>query len=306
MTFYEKFRSFLIKKYGLEITNALLEKDRLHLKQGKADEVYWNHSSVVQQKVCDLLTASDLQKDRLKEEWAFDFPGWIGDLSEPNNNCYRRKIMVIGMEPHIESRYFQVAFGLRDLHAERKGELVEHSNGKLWTNLHRLFKGNSRYTDDFLRSLYVTDLCHFAPKGEANLINRIKEESHGMSWAIIREKIALAFLPREIELVDPCCIVSQGKDVTDLVDNEILKKMSNGDIEKHQSNEDGEKFETAIPNGYRHLPFFTKYRIEGKNIYHIGLPHITSGNTNGFWSMNRQVVEELGEELRDFIGGDCD
>lgn len=264
--------SILLKdKYGDEIYNSLVEgKESLRLKKGYKDEVYKNQ---LENKVINKFDISPNIKN-----WAFDFPGWIGDL---NNKTKRRnkEIMVIGLEPHISDHSFQVTYGLRETMKNEFDEIGFGNNQRLWNNLFDLFNSNSKELDKkFLSRFYITDLCHFAPRGNANLIKQIP------TWKKIREKIALNFLPKEIDLLQPKYIVSHGLVACHIIDNKILKKKGIP-LNWKSPKELNEKFNTRLKN----LPFLSQYEINGKLLYHVGLPHLASGQTHNFWKDKKRV-----------------
>ena len=185
MTNETEFREFLEKIYGKHITNVLLEKDYLTLKKGDAEKLYHGDLEKNKCQVVDLLHKLNHTEDFIKQnEWAFDFPGWIGTLDLSQDNV--KDILVIGMEPHIGNgqRTAQVTYGLRET---ADNEFSDLDNVWLLNNLKNIFTENSEYyplekfkknpiAKEFLNRIYITDMSPFAIKGSANQMykNEIK------------------------------------------------------------------------------------------------------------------------------------
>jgi hypothetical protein len=159
--------------------------------------------------------------------------------------------MVIGLEPHIERYDFQVTYGLSDktpesekrfsISEDKKRILCKDDSDTIWTNVFKLiasdeikrkvFEENDiKSLDQFLENFYITDLCHFAPQGNAKLIKNIK------NWSKIREVTAKKFLKEEINIINPKIIITQGTYVFDLlikileIDEHITYTLEKGKI----------------------------------------------------------------------------
>lgn len=273
----------LQEKYGEEIYYSLVDgTKKLKLKKGANYELYKDN---LEKQIIERFIVPITRTKEDKKEWAFDFPGWIGAL-ENKGKDNNKEIFVIGLEPHISESSFQVTYGLRETKENEFDEICFGNNKKLWKNLFDLFNSESTTIDKFfLNRFYITDLCHFAPRGNANLIREIP------NWEKIREEIALKYIPNEIDLLSPKFIVSQGLAVCDIIDNKILKKI--GKVLDWISPEElNRNFETR----YKNLPFLSKYEFKGKILYHIGLPHLASGNTNDFWK-NKEHIKFIKDQI---------
>ena len=196
------------------------------------------------------------------------------------------------MEPHIRDRYYQATYGLRETDDGIYGEIDEGGNKKLWNNLNALFGVTDDYKNyEFLSRFYVTDMSHFAVKGFAKLMRDVKE------WQKIRSDVAEKFLTREIKLIKPKYIISQGNDVADFIDNRILEK--NGKLVKIKTPRDFEQ--GLLPKRCTGSPMFKKFDIENRSLIHIRLPHLASGNGNYFWipaSHNAELRKKRLEGVR--------
>lgn len=271
-----RFIDFLEKKYGREITNKLVKDDCLH-----TDPVLEGGTDLVQDQVRAL-------KDRIglgfvadiDKGWAFDFPGWIGKFSP-------RKYMVIGMEPHIERYDFQITYGLSEYTPQKEKRfsidttrqsfvVCRDDSSIIWSNLFKLFadeetkaavlEGDMTALMNFLRQFYITDLCHFAPRGPAKRIREIPQ------WTKWRRHIAREFLPQDIELVNPEVIITQG--------NTVFGELARSLKPRITGEEKCGKIKIIFAE------------FEGVKI--ISIPHFGSELTNKtFWLRNLEVVKEI-------------
>jgi hypothetical protein len=295
----KEYLQFLKEKYGKHVTETLLMPEKLELQKGNASNMYTKgYLNQNKEKVRELIgkytrTESNIVSER---EWSFDFSGWIGKLDFSRDNV--KEVMVIGMEPHIGKRDFQVAYGLRETGNNEFGELDEYSsNTLLWKNLNGLFGDDEDYrSTEFLNRFYITDMCHFAEQGKANLVQKIE------GWKKIRETMAITFLKREIDFIKPKYIVSQGNDVANFIEYSFLDKV--GKLIDKKSTAD---FKTELPPQCANSPKFKKYEVNGRTIIHLRLPHLASGNGNYFWipaqKEKRKVrLEGLRKELLEFEG----
>lgn len=271
----KEYLQLLEEMYGKHITETLLKPDKLELQKGSANTLYTQgYLGLNVEKVRDLIEKYTPKNSHIVSgrEWAFDFSGWIGELDFSNDSV--KEIMVVGMEPHIGKRDFQAAYGLRETGNNEFGELDEYSpNTFLWKNLNGFFGQSEDYkSKEFLNRFYITDMCHFAEQGKANLVQKIK------GWSKVREAIAAIFLKREIELIKPKYIISQGNDVANFIEYKFLNKV--GQIIAKKSTSD---FRTELPPQCANSPKFKKYEVNGRTIVHLRLPHLASGNGNYFW-----------------------
>jgi hypothetical protein len=222
----EKFIHFLYKKYGKNITDKLTQENRLYAENIRVKNSSDQKLVVEHLKELVLTLGIDLEIEESSRFWAFDFPGWIGELDFQREHV--RKYMVIGLEPHIERFDFQITYGLSERtplnNAERfkirENNLIccEDDSDIIWTNLFNLFANDkvrkSVYEQkdiislmEFLNQFYITDLCHFAPQGKAKAIQSINK------WSSIRFDVAHHFIQDEIALINPEIVVTQGIEV---------------------------------------------------------------------------------------------
>lgn len=213
------------EKYGEEIYSELVndsqitaqnirdknEKDQLRVK---------NQLEIINDRL-------DLNLDIHNTNWAFDFSGWTGKLSNGNNHL--KKYMIIGLEPHVERYDFQVTYGLSDktpqglqrfeLDLDSEFEIKCNDDSSLiWSNLFKIMaddnqknellkRGNKQIMIDFLEQFYIVDLCHFAPQDKAKAIHDVKD------WSKIRFKVASHYLTQEINIIKPKVIITHGNGV---------------------------------------------------------------------------------------------
>ena len=249
-----------------------MNPNKLQLVNGNANQLYTK--GLLQKNKEKVKKLIPKYEEQLEENnWAFDFPGWIGELDF--SGTHTKEIMVLGMEPHIGKRDFQVTYGLRETGKDIFGELDEYlSNTRLWKNLYGLFGNESGYqSKEFLKKFYITDMSHFAVQGKASEMLSFKK------WRKIRAEVANIFLPREIELIRPKYIVSQGNDVADFIEYKVLDKLG-----KRIAKKATQDFTTLLPKQCKNSPTFKKYEIFNTEIIHLRLPHVGSPNGNYFWT----------------------
>lgn len=121
----------------------------------------------------------------------------------------------------------------------------------------------------FINQFYITDLCHFAPQGNANLINNVSK------WSKIRESVAKEFIKNEIEIINPKIILAQGTDVFN-----TLKKLL--EIDKYIT--------YSLGNGSVRVAQFGNIKI-------IGLPHIGSMMIHRTFCINN--IENVKKKLEE-------
>lgn len=264
-------KSFLERKFGNKIVETLydtdqttIDKSMLHLTKEESQEIVFGFND--DQEI--------IQESIIKEhEWAFDFPGYTGSFST-------RKYMVIGLEPHINQHNFQKTYDIDimkssyDADGKKNTATMEYplpgNSKKLWRRLIDLAGKQPVNSKEewlqFVSQFYITDLCHFAPKGQANLISGIK------TWSEIRAKIARKFLPEEIALVKPDVIITHGG-VAAVTVGQILGTFdSAGKLPQSCRSQDG-------------------------SVRHISVGHLASGASNGWWKEHEEKVKEEFRQL---------
>jgi hypothetical protein len=276
--------NFFQDKYGKEICDKLLKNNQL-LPENIKDKNCEDQSHV--KKHIEIIKDDLKLETKLKvneTNWAFDFSGWLGKL-ENNNNL--KKYMIVGLEPHVERYDFQVTYGLSDKTPqgnqrfsiggiEDEGVInCKDDSSVIWTNLFKIMASDEQINDvfknknekvmiDFLNQFYITDLCHFAPQDKANAINDIKD------WKKIRRKVALHFLKREIELVKPEIIITQGNGVFSELKSILKFNVSNSYPLSFGKNNWSVKTGQCKEN---------KYKV-------LSIPHFGSALTNKIFYMN--------------------
>lgn len=292
----KKFRDLMNTKFGESITNSMLESSKLKLIKGHSDEVYKNdYSKENIAKVIALIPeVYELKELIRKKNWAFDFPGWIGELNFEKSSV--KEILIIGMEPHIGGRYYQATYGLRETSENAFGELDEFKpNSMLWKNISELFnQKNGYHNPKFLEKIYITDMAHFAIKGKADEMKSFPK------WNKVRADIAEKYLVDEIELINPKYIISQGNDVAKFIEKKILSKI--GKETKRKTTKD---FRTELPSKCKTSPEFIKYEVNNCELIHLKLPHVGSPNSNYFWTPaqienRKKRLSGIAEELKEF------
>ncbi len=213
------------EKYGEEIYSELVNDFQIIAQnireKNEIDQLkVKNHLAIINNRL-------DLNLDIHNTNWAFDFSGWTGKLR--NGNDQLKKYMIVGLEPHVERYDFQVTYGLSDktpqgsqrfeLDLNNEFEIKCNDDSSLiWSNLFKIMasfnqqnellkKGNEQIMFDFLDKFYIVDLCHFAPQDKAKAINDVKD------WDKIRFKVASHYLTKEIDIIKPKVIITQGNGV---------------------------------------------------------------------------------------------
>lgn len=283
-----EFVSHLEEKYGREIVGRLYNNGeivvRLIRHANEADQFQVsNHILLLKEKL-------QLDFNVAERPWAFDFPGWTGRLDFSKDHV--KKYMVIGLEPHIANFDFQITYGLSDetpvdgskrfiIDVSKQTQFIHCRNDSstIWTNLFRIFADERTYAavtvhndlealSGFLNQFYITDLCHFAPQGKANEIKQVDD------WNKIRYKVANHFLKKEVCLVRPEIIITQGTIVFD-------------SISKILGVDSAEAFRISVGR----QNFEIKYR-KSEKVKILCLPHLGSLMINRtFWTKNMETVK---------------
>jgi hypothetical protein len=278
----------LIKeKYGEQICSELVNDFQI-IAQNIREKNEENQLKVKKHlaKINDQL---DLKLDINNTNWAFDFSGWTGKLH--NVNDHLKKYMIIGLEPHVERYDYQVTYGLSDktpqgsprfeLDLDSEFEIKCNDDSSLiWSNLFKIMaddnqknelfkKGNKQIMFDFLEQFYIVDLCHFAPQDKAKAINDVKD------WDKIRFKVASHYLTKEIDIIKPKVIITQGNGVF----NELKKILK---IKETKS----------YPLKFGKNTWSVKTGINSNNnIKVLSIPHFgTILNYKTFYQNNRDLV----------------
>ena len=230
-----EFRSFLNSKYGIEITNKVFNKKKISTENIKLRNDL--DQALVKKHLSELKTKLNLEFEITDRRWAFDFSGWCGELNFGQERL--KKYIVVGLEPHIADFDFQITYGLSEntpiddvkrfsIDTKQKDFIrCKNDSSVIWTNLFKILsdeksflsvteKGDEGSLQEFLNQFYITDLCYFAPQGKANKIGEIQD------WSKIRSVVANEFLSKEIELINPELIITQGGVAFDKV-SEITK-----------------------------------------------------------------------------------
>jgi hypothetical protein len=259
----DEFKKYLCQKFGDKVVTLLLEENSLKLKEGNGN-LFSQDTKAENINVVSTVLMPEFSKEcDNSKDWAFDFPGWIDALFFEKGKP-AKKIMVIGLEPHIQNTYYQVTYGLR----ESSKNQISFDNLQLKNNLSTLFgKANER---DFYNQFYITDMISFAPKGNANSIQGIKQ------WGKIREHAADKYLNEEIQYIAPLVIVSSGKPVGYYVEKNILQK-----IGTRIDNIDPPTMNVA---GLKTIPFISVYEWGFGKVMHLTVPHLASGQTKSYWN----------------------
>lgn len=271
-----KLRDFLNEKYGEFIVSDILTKDNkvMATKEKRDDEskraVKEQMKKFVKE---DLLGETDYKKI---EEWSFDFSAWMGKF-EPKG----KEVMIVGLEPHIQENAYQTIywFGEKSNNDIREDNPLNKLCFRFLNRLCFLFNEEKKFKNNeldkkILQKFYITDLCHFTPKGNGNQIQGVS------NWKDIRKKVADKFLKKEIEIVKPKIILAQGRDVFKFFEKELALS----DIKV-------QKIETGYKSPKEYRISFATY----ENIKVIGIPHLGSKHNlpNKFWKNKITVVKKI-------------
>ena len=261
----------LERKYGVFITNKLLNANKeVCLSRCNLDGVLEQKEVIKHIKTLKDVDGVQLVPDHFfknKIEWGFDYSGWIGSLDSD------KKYIFIGAEPNINHNYkVTYDFGTIDgMSAEQVA--LKHYNTK-WTKTTRdiwniiadmMAESQDEKTKiDFLKSSYITDLCHFVPKGCGN-VSQIcdKLEISKSEWKSMRSKCAKSFLAEEILGLNPEAVILHGTQSRKF----FLEHFGIQDINIH-------KIESSILK-----------IIEGswKGIKILSIPHLSGDIRNKLW-----------------------
>jgi hypothetical protein len=217
--YFKKVIKILKNKYGKFVVDAMVNSSL---------EVLINNSNLrgekEQSKVKDHLRGlTDVEGNYilsksildLDVEWGFDFSGWLGPLNQSEI-----KFMFIGAEPNISHNY-KIAYDFGSKENYSKADVALFHYDTKWTKLTRdIWNIVGEYFtngDDIegeiktLSSCYITDLCHFVPKGCSNvkqICQKLKIKS--TDWNKIRSRVAKKYLLDEINELSPDAIILHG------------------------------------------------------------------------------------------------
>ncbi len=281
---------FFEEKYGKEICANLFNDNQLLAENIKAKN---EHDQLLVKTHVDKINQDlNLHLDVYNNNWAFDFSGWLGKLETREQHL--KKYMIIGLEPHVERYDYQITYGLSEkapngqkrftVNLENKFEIgCENDSSLIWTNLFKILanndqieevlnKGNEKEMKIFLNQFYIADLCHFAPQDKAKAVHDIKD------WKKIRYEVALHFLKKEIDLIKPEIIITQG--------NGVFKELKRI-LRFNESN--------SYPIGFGKNTWLVKRGQEVNSNYEIiSIPHFgTELNYKTFYMKNRESVKKI-------------
>ncbi len=273
----QAFIELMTRKYGSPIVHELLDLTDITLKPGGIKPKNPKGQELVRVQLRTLIHAlpTKLHSLKLNESngWAFDFPGWLGNLDFRKKNV--KDIMIIGSEPHIEEHDYQIVYGLHE-----GKHLKFFTEDKLWRRILKLLTGDY-ILNDFTRirkelnRLYITDVCFFAPQGKVKALSNYKD------WnPIVIPTMADLFLREEISLIKPRVIISQGA----LAFKELVRLLGIDRTIKFSRH-----FHPKLVN----LPQIA----EKGETFLLGLPHMASGNLNFFWKEEDNMIRRLRSDI---------
>lgn len=140
---------FLLKKYGTEVCQIMMADGRVKGENIRKSEAAPERQSMVASHMQKIVSELELNFPVDNYTWAFDFPGWLGQIDE----LQHKKYMIIGMEPHIAEYDFQVTYGLSEKcfsptgvdgafkleGDEKQTTILNYDSGLIWSNLFELF-----------------------------------------------------------------------------------------------------------------------------------------------------------------------
>jgi len=217
-------------------------------------------------------------------QWAFDFPGWLGKLDFNKENV--KDIMIVGLEPHIIDRYYNIAYGLfedsgcpkikkagEDFKIELSDRAKDYrkSASRFWEIMLSVFaneetlkeikSGNGEVLIRELNRFYCTDLCYFTVQGDTSAIRQVP------GWGNIRKIAASTFLFSEIKYIKPKLVVMQGGAGIFLFSEMLFNNM----------NPETFNSKYRIENKYKNIPCY--YRSDHNVLF---IPHSSTQNGD-FW-----------------------
>jgi hypothetical protein len=260
----------LQSKFGLEITNTAVIDGQIVSSNlyNKKEFLFNSANKQIENYIADGIILPETNKkvlSKVNNNWGFDFPGWLGTISEG------KKIMIIGQEPHILEPPVQIVYGFCQNLNESSQEAAQRliKSNKLWYRVAELFKHQFIDKHDVLENCYITDICHFAPSkcGTVGVIET-KIFEHSQKWKTIRDKILSKYLEDEVHALSPSVILCQSAIAYESVIRVLSPQVRKAERMKYPS------------KGY--MIKFAKWE-DRVNI--IGIPHLGSNFniTNKFW-----------------------
>lgn len=211
---------------------------------------------------------------KVDNNWGFDFPGWLGKISEG------KKIMIIGQEPHIVEPPVQIVYGFSQNINESSQDTAERliNNNKLWFRITELFKHQFSSGHEVLENCYITDICHFAPS-KCGTVGTIETKifEHSQKWKTIRDKILSKHLEEEIHALSPSVIICQSA----IAYKSVVRILS-------------PQIKEPVKMKYPSKGYIIKFANWKDKINIIGMPHLGSSFniTDKFW--DNYLPEVLG------------
>lgn len=285
-------------KFGEYIYNHLipnrmtLDFNRI-VRKGEGSKEVGNHlESLVNNGLLDELFFKKYQGN-----WAFDFPGWVGELKEVNNRL--REYMIIQAEPHVEHYDFQIVYEF----AERAygkdfsivGDKIKSNSARdIWSRTIKFIANEDEYEKIFdkkdkvvlyglLEKIYITDICHFAPQIQ---VKELLKQTPWTKTGGIRDKIAQEFLVKEIMAINPKMIISSGQSSIAAVNEYLLPKfkrkeiLNTTDVKGRGINDIPLLYELYLGNT------FITYLL---CVPHLGFDGFSAGT---FWKENGRLLHE--------------
>ncbi|MBK9014516.1 MAG: hypothetical protein IPM82_10750 [Saprospiraceae bacterium] len=165
-------------------------------------------------------------------------------------------------------------------------KIVNRSARNIWNNTVKMLCSDKEYEMIFnhdnldqlyhlLDKLYITDMCHFAPQGDVELLKQL-------SWTGkygIRSKVANYFMHQEIKLINPKLLIASG--------GEVIKATKQLFVE-------GEVWGLKPQN----LPNLYKMTSNAEEFHLLQIPHIGTlmPRPYSFW---REHIDSLNKVLQE-------
>lgn len=278
-------REFLNYKYGEFVTTKFLSSN---------NEVIWdyrNPDGVNEQLEVKkhLKELRDSQGNRLVPDkflsidWGMDFSSWLGEFKT------KKEYLFIGAEPHINHNY-QLVYDFGNRNGEDlKTTAINYAKNQndIWHYIVKNFAIDSESELSVLQKCYITDLCPFVPKG----CGQVKDIQNKLGitkkeWDQFRSRIAMHFLEKEVNAVNPKFIVLHGEPSRTFFNDKLLA------VPLHFKKED------EIGNWKRYV-----YKGKMKEVKIIAIPHLKGQILNELWRSKKhpERIESIKNIIQDFI-----
>lgn len=235
--------------------------------------------------------------EEYRGKWAFDFPGWIGDIKE--NDGRLRDYMIIQAEPHVEDYDYQIVYEFAERQYRQDfqiegSKIKSNSIRDIWSRTVKFLANENEYEEIFnnkdqsvlyklLEKIYISDICHFAPQVP------VKDLLWQKAWTRkggVRDKIAQEFLVREIMAINPKMIIASGKSSIAAVKEYLLPKFKKNEI-----------LNTADVKGRGINDIPVLYELYSNNTFvtyllcvpHLGFDGYSAGT---FWEENGRLLHD--------------